>query len=415
MNRFKKIPVIPDVLFLIFIFILFILIRSMNYSLHINFSFDQADAGIKIMDMWKNSEITLVGPGNSIIVNGKQMIQGSLNYYFPMIFFVLGKFDPIHSSYIFMLFTALMIIPLFFGIKWLFNRQVAIFITILYCLLPVYIDSTRFFFGPNFQLSLLPVVTLFMGLYKKFGDNRFFFMIFFSLGVICQIHFATLFILLLLSAYYLISERKNIRKFVLATLGFIIGFSPIIIFELKNNFYNIRILAEYWQLSRSAKNFELTPHRYINSLLILIVLSAHLYKKYVNKKTILITLFFLLIVDTFLYFPKPSHAYGMNENWNFPMERKAYEIIRGQNIKKYNIVNHIYDNLSIVIKYQMKRDGVIIDFEDYYHNDFLFVISNNENIFNDPAYEIKTFQPNRKIKEWKLNNRYNLYLFERIR
>lgn len=389
--------------------------RNVNFQYHLNFSFDQADAGTKIMNLWKNKEITLVGPGNSIIVQNKQMIQGSINYYFPMIFFVLGNFDPITSSFLFMIFAALMLIPLFYGSKMLFNCRVAFFICILYSLLPIYIDFTRFFFGPNFQLSLLPIVILFMGLYKKTTNISFLFLIFFTVGVICQFHFATILILFFLIVYYLMLNKNKKQVLTLSIFGFAIGFLPMILFEFKNNFYNITILSEYWRIARSAKNFELSPHRYMNNLLIVIVLGGHFYKRFLTKITISTLFVFLILIDILIYFPLPSHGFGMNENWNYLMEKKAYEIIRGQNLKNYNIVNHIYDNLSIVIKYQMKKDNVSINFDDYYHNDFLYVISNNEKIFNDPAYEIKTFQPNKKIEEWKLNDIYNLYLFERLK
>ena len=123
----------------------------------------------------------------------------------------------------------------------------------------------------------------------------------------------------------------------------------------------------------------------------------------------------LLTIDLFLYLPKPKQAFGMAKNWNFLLEKKAYEIIKKENLKDFNVVNLIYDNLSVVIKYQMRRDNYLINFDDYYHNKYLFVIDKNEaNISKNPAYEIKTFFPRKKLKQWKLNDSYNLYLFERI-
>ena len=122
----------------------------------------------------------------------------------------------------------------------------------------------------------------------------------------------------------------------------------------------------------------------------------------------------LVVLDAYIYLPKPSHGYGMSPNWNYLMEKKAYEIIKTQNVKNYNIVNHIYDNLSVVIKFHLKKDGVKINYDDYYHNDYLYVISKIEDVFNDPAYELNTFVPNELINSWKLNDTYNLYLFKRI-
>src|SRR4030066_40777 len=89
--------------------------------------------------IWKNKEITLVGPGSSIVVRGKQILQGSINYYYNLIFLLLGKFDPIISSYLFMLFAAIMTIPLFYGVGFLVNQKTAVFVLVIYSLFPLYI------------------------------------------------------------------------------------------------------------------------------------------------------------------------------------------------------------------------------------------------------------------------------------
>src|SRR3990167_2234394 len=124
----------------IFLILVNILIRSVNYSEHLNFSFDQACTSTRALEIWRNKEMTLVGPGSSIVTGGKQILQGSINYYFLLIFLLLGNFDPTISSYIFMLFSAFMLIPLYYGLKLLLNDKVAVLISIIYSLFPLYID-----------------------------------------------------------------------------------------------------------------------------------------------------------------------------------------------------------------------------------------------------------------------------------
>src|SRR3989344_5057007 len=139
----------------IFLILVNILIRSVNYSEHLNFSFDQAWTSTRALEIWRNKEMTLVGPGSSIVTGGKQILQGSINYYFLLVFLLLGNFEPLISSYLFMIFTALMIIPLFYGVKLLFNQKAAILIISLYSLLPLYIDFSSFFYDwCNFAVSL---------------------------------------------------------------------------------------------------------------------------------------------------------------------------------------------------------------------------------------------------------------------
>ncbi|OGK39082.1 hypothetical protein A3A74_05660 [Candidatus Roizmanbacteria bacterium RIFCSPLOWO2_01_FULL_35_13] len=403
-------------LLLVFIF-LYIFIRFVNFTGHLNFSFDQAWTSTRALEIWRNKELTLVGPGSSIVTGGKQILQGSINYYFLLVFLLLGNFEPLISSYLFMIFTALMIIPLFYGVKLLFNQKAAILIISLYSLLPLYIDFSRFFFGPNFQFSLIPFLILFTGFYKKTKKQIYLFLVFFMIGVISQFHFATL----IFFPIFLVYVNTRFR-FIVALSGFLLGFSPIIIFELKNKFYNLVVFLEYLKNSKSLANFQLLPHRYLSLSLILFIFLAGYLRKKITDKIIFVSCLLFLVVDLLIYFPKPKNAFGMADNWNYPMEKKAYEIIkkampagRQENLQDFNIVNLVYDNLSVVIKYQMKKDNYLIDFDDYYHNKYLFVINKNENIFNNPAYEVNTFKPRKKLNQWKLNDSYYLYLFERLK
>ncbi len=405
-----------EIIILLIFLILYIIIRSIHFSEYLNFSFDQGWGTTRLLEIWRNKVITLVGPGSSIVVHGKQILQGSINYYFPLIFLLLGNWDPIKSSYFFMLFSGLMIIPLYLGAKYLINHKSAFLIILIYSLLPLFIDFSRFFFGPGFQLSILPLMILFMGLYRKTKKIRYQFLAFFTAGILSQFHYTFFTVTAIILLWYFFQLGNKKKLILVAAGGFTLGFLPIIVFELKNDFYNIRVFIEYLRFARNPANFALLPHRYLSLSLILIILIASFLKKYITNKLIIIAASILMLIDLIIYLPNPPHAFGMSENWNFLMEKKAYEIIKNQkNIKNYNIVNHIYDNKAVVVKFQMKRDGIKINYDDYYHEDYLYVISKTPDVFNDPAYELNTFKPNKKVGEWKLNDWYNLYLFQRLK
>lgn len=403
-----------ELLLLLIIILVSIFIKSLNFESHLNFSYDQAWGSTKILEIWRNKEITLVGPGSSIIAEGKELLQGSIIYYFNMVFLLAGNFDPVKSSYAFMIFGCLMIVPLYYGVRNLIDKNTAYLISILYAFLPLYIDHTRFFFGPNFQLTLIPILIFLMGQYRKTLRPVFIFLIFTFSGILLQFHYQFAIVILGLLVYYFLQSKSKFYFLLLSILGLIVGFLPMIVFEIKNQFYNLRILALYVN-SPKGENFQLTPHRILSiSLLAFILLGAFIRKRW-NMSLNFFILILLIIIDIKIYMPHPSHAYGMSPNWNFPLERKVYEIVQKQNLKDFNIVNHIYDNLSVVTKYQMRRDNYTINFDDYYHNNYLYVVSSTADIFSDPAYEINTFIPHKLVKTWKLNNYYNLYLFERIK
>ncbi len=314
-----------------------------------------------------------------------------------------------------MISMALTIIPLYYGVKLLHGKKAAIFIVLLYTLLPYFIDFTRFFFGPIYQITFLSIMILFMGLYKKFKKKLHLFLLFFFAGILFQFHFQALIVAIILFAYYLWKSNKKLLTAVIAVAGLIIGASPIIVFELKNQFYNTKVFLEYLKFAKKPSDFFFIPHRYLSISLLLLIVTVPFYKKLITTKKLFIIGIVLFIIDLFLYLPLPKTAFGMSKNWNYPTEKKAYQIIKKERLKDFNIVNHIYDNKSVVIKYHLKLDKYPIDYDDYYHNKYLYVISNTDKIFKDPAYEINTFQPNKELKKWKLNNYYNLYLFQRIK
>ena len=406
---------LTNIKLLIFFIALFIFIRSINFAEHLNFSFDQAWGSTRVLEIWKNKEVTLVGPGSSLTVRGKNLLQGSISYYFQLPLLLLGNWDPVKSSYILMIYLGLMIFPLFYGVKLLAGRKSAFFIVLLYSLLPYFIDFTRFFFGPIYQLSLVPFIILTMGLYKKFNKWIFLFFVFILTGISLQFHYQTVIVIGLLSIYYFFKEKNKLYLFSAIFFGLFLGYLPMIVFELKNQFYNTRILLEYLQSAKkSAGSFTLSPHRLLSISLMLCILLIPFYKKYLTTKILVVVGLLLFTIDLLIYVPLPSHAFGMSPNWNYLMEKKAYEIIKKENLKDFNIVNLVYDNLSVVIKYQMRKDNNFINFEDYYHNKYLFVINKDENIFSNPAYEVNTFKPHKKLKQWSLNKAYYLYLFKRI-
>lgn len=400
-------------LILIFI-IFFIAIRSLHFSEFLNFSFDQAWSSQRALEIWQNKEITLVGPGNSMVANGKQVIQGSINYYFHLLFLLLGNFDPVNSSYLLMIVLGLMIIPLYYGVKMLHGKKAAVWITLMYMLLPYFIDFTRFFFGPVFQIFFLHILILFMGLYKKYKRKLYLFLVFFLAGILIQFHYQALVVVVILLLYYVRKSNEKLLSTIIAIFGLSVGSSPLIVFEVKNQFYNLKVLLEYIQYTKKPSDFFFIPHRYLSISLLLLVVTLPFYKRFITIKSLFSIGIFLFLLDLFFYLPLPKNAFGMSQNWNYPMEKKAYEIIKKEHLKSFNIVNHIYDNKSVVIKYLLKVDAYDIDYDDYYHNRYLFVVSNSDKIFKDPAYEINTFWPNEKLKQWKLNKVYNLYLFKRL-
>ncbi len=338
-------------LVLLFIFFVgFIFVRSVYFTQHLNFSDDQGVQATDILQDYRQHKIPLIGNrASSPSYQGHYIYQGPAYYYMFFPFLFLTNFEPISSSYLFMLFCAFMVVPLYYGMKLLIDKRAALLMVLIYSLLPYYLNYTRFHWNPNYQLSLLPVLLLLMGLYKKYHSQKFFLLIAIFLGFLFQFHYQFIFVLLGIAIYYFLIKRVSPILLIHFLIGLAIGVSPLLLFELKHNFYHIHTFLLFIQHRNelSSAGSITTPHYYLS-----------------------ISFMFLVAV---------------------------LAIIRNR------------------LKYLLKRDNVSINYEDYYHNKYLFVIKKtNTNVYDTLSYEVAFFKPSKILKTWTINNHYKLYLLERL-
>lgn len=411
---FKK-----EIIIIIIILFVGLFLRSIYYSENLNFSTDQALFATKSLEIWRNKAVELIGPSISFKYIGRELFQGSLTYYFQLLFLLPANFDPHIASYIFTVFAVCMIVPLFYGVKMLTNRNSAIVVSLIYALTPLFIDYSRFLWNPVFQFSLTPFLILCMGLFKEKKKIIYLFLAGFCAGGLLLFHYQFVIIIIGLLIYYFIVQKIPLKKALFFLIGVGLGFSPILLFELRNNFYNTQTLLLYLQnldkvFSHGAAG-SLNIHYFLSILLFVSIIGAAFIKDKIKMQHILLLFIILLIIDSIRYIQKPTHAFGMKENWNYLYEKQTYDIITNQNIQNYNVVNLGYDTTATVQKYLMKKNNRSINYDDYYNNEYLFVITNRKDYMSDPAYEINTFKPSKVIKEWELNNTFNLFLLKRIK
>lgn len=420
-KKTKKESLLKELLFLIIILFGFILIRSFYFTEHLNWSQDQADSAIAALKIWREKKLTLIGPQISATYDGRLLFQGPITTYLFLIFLTISNWEPIIASYLFMITAGLMIFPLYYGMKKITNQKTALISIILYSFLPYFINYTRFLWNSTFQLSSLPLLIFFFARYKNKPNNINSLIVGFFLGLLTQFHYQFLAIVFIFFIYFVAKEKINFIKILLLIFGIIIGLSPLIIFDIKHNFYNLQtaiLFLKNW--SKVDKPGSLTtPHYYLSiSFLSLMVILAYS-KNIIKRVRFSIIVFFGLLIflySFFVYLKKPTQSFwAPGKYWNYIMEEKAYKIIKDSNIKNnFNVADLSYYNTTAsVIKYWLKRDNYQINYDDYYQNRYLFVISHNDDYEKTLSYEVAFFKPRKLIKKWSLNHYYQLYLFER--
>jgi len=412
----KKTTKIDLILIIVFICI-FIFIRTVYYKNLFVFIYDQVSSSTKALELWQTKSISLIGPPISIFqIFRREMYFGGISYYIQLIFLLLGNFDPFRSTYAFMLFSAIMIIPLYFGVKKMINLNAAILMSVAYCLFPLYIEATYMLWNPNFQFALLPLFLYLMSIfeYKKSGF-LFFFLAIYS-GILFQLHYLFIFVIVGLIIYYFLLKKLPLKFLSIALIGFIIGFSPIIIFELRHNFYNLRTIILYLNNRKQLFSHWVADYYFLSSSFFGLIILLKLIKKRI-KTWLIVLVFCILAILSYEYVNVDAQTRQYPKGWFYADELRAYSIIKNNylnnKIQDFNIFE-FFDATGNAQKYYLKRDGIKINFEDYRNNKYLYVIYHNNQFMKDMAYEINEFQPSIIVKEWKINDRYKMYLLKRL-
>jgi hypothetical protein len=274
-----------------------------------------------------------------------------------------------------------------------------------------------------------------MGAYHKYKKPWIFLAVSILLGAMLQLHYQFVLVVFGVAAYYFLVKREKFSYIFLFLLGLCIGFSPLILFEVRNQFYNTNTILLFLKnldkvdkpggAARSHYYLTISLFLYLAALAILnklyILYSKRLkLKKSTIKKGILwlLTVLNVVLISLALvkFIPHPRTAFWAGaQDWNYLNEVQIYKNIKSTGLTRdYNVSNLVYDTKAEVPKYLLRVDNVGIEYEEYWHNKYLFVIEETKKDYRlDPAYEVKYFAPAHELKRWALNDAYSMYLLER--
>lgn len=409
----KRTFINKEPILLLFFICLFVGIRSLYYQNLFVFVHDQVSSSTKVLELWQTKSLSLIGPPLSFLIEGRQIFFGGISYYIQMVFLLIGRFDPFWSTYAFMAFCGLMIIPLYFGVKKLINKKVAILTIILYSLLPFYIESTITLWNPYFKFALLPILIYLMGLFKERNNIIIFFLISFLNGIFFQLHYMYFFTVIGILIYYFLFKRQSLNYLFIFILGFCFGFSNLVLFELRHNFYNLQTIIFYLSKPKEITGHWFSDYYLLSESVFILLIIFNLLKKQISNY-VNITIFVILFIIGILYVTTIAKTKQYPKNWYYNDELKTYQIIKNSlnTVKDFNIFE-FYDTKGSTQKYFLKKDDIKIDYDNYLTNKYLYVLYANDQYMEDPSYEINRFKPSKIIKIWSINKFYKLYLLKR--
>ncbi len=192
-------------------------------------------------------KLTLLGPRAS----AGDFFLGPIYYYFIAPFLWLTKLDPVGPAIMIAIFGVATVFLIYLVGKKLFDEKTGLFAASLYSVSPIVIAYSRSSWNPN-PVPFFSILSLFL-LYLGVKNNKLklFFIVGILLGITMQLHYLAVFLAIIIVVFIFlgtlyIKRKVEIldlgKKYISIFMGFVIGFSPFLAFELKHGFPNTRTI-----------------------------------------------------------------------------------------------------------------------------------------------------------------------------
>lgn len=228
---------------LLFILIITAFVRLYKISDYMTFLGDEGRDVLVAYNIL-HGNFTLLGPTAS--VGG--FFLGPIYYYFMAPFLWLFNYDPVGPAVMVGLFgTATVFLVYKVGSEF-FDKRVGIMAATLYALSPVVIAYSRSSWNPNL-MPFFSLLTLYI-LYKAIINNKAYLFVLCGIlfGITMQIHYLAIFLGAIIIAYVVFLTAKIYQIFkdgLYLFLGFIIGWSPFLAFEVRHGFPNLSSIIQF--------------------------------------------------------------------------------------------------------------------------------------------------------------------------
>ncbi len=230
-----------NILFFI-ILVLGAFLRFFKLRAYMTFLGDQGRDALVVWKMLKEGDITFLGP----VASMGGFYLGPIYYYFMVPFLFLWNYNPVGPAVMVVLFDLATIVLIYKFCNEFINKKVALLSTFLYAISNLVIVYSRFSWNPNILpfFSFLVFYSYAKAIIKK---QKFFYLIAgLSTGVIVQLHYmAVLMFPFMILAYFLLDNKKEIKDIFQLIGGFLITFSPFLLFEIRHGFPNFNTIFNF--------------------------------------------------------------------------------------------------------------------------------------------------------------------------
>jgi 4-amino-4-deoxy-L-arabinose transferase-like glycosyltransferase len=235
--------------FLFLILILASFLRLYRIADYLVFLGDEGRDVLVVKRMIVDHKFTLLGPTASIA----PFHLGPFYYYLMLPFLWIFNLDPVGPAVMVALFGIATVFLIYWVGKDFFNEKIGLLAASLYAISPLVIIHSRSSWNPN----VLPFFSLLLIFFLKKAVEKKYWLYYLGVGVLfgfaIQLHYLALFLIPVILTFLLIFSplKNNFKFYLLVFWGFLIGWSPFLLFEFRHQFVNLKNL--YWFLSSGEK------------------------------------------------------------------------------------------------------------------------------------------------------------------
>lgn len=395
------------------------MIRLYNLEKVVNFSMDQGTTFLKLFDIWLTKKIPLIGPESSLkAINGLSFFHGPWVYYLLLPLALIDRWNPLSASYLFIFLNLLALIFLYKIIVKRFGLFVALTFCLIYSLDFINIRYSQFAWNPNFLIFTSSFILGLFFIINNMNFKKISFLFGLLFGFSLSFHYLSLLLFLPFCGFWILNKSRNF-SFKFLFLGFLIPLIPQLVFELRHNFYNLRIIFLVFSGKGSNSISWPFPIHYFLIFLPFFYLIVTLSIQYIYKNNHLLAYLLLIIITVGLFaraIKQSQIAYTMPSGWNLSGIQKVSKIIIEENKKDFNIVNLLSGDTR---DYPMRYFLTVANFKpmevnEYPQAKYLFILSRkDQKTTNNSVWEISSFCPCSIVWTKEIQNQIFLSLLKK--
>lgn len=403
------------IIFWTLICLLFLGLRFINLST-VNFGSDAARDFLVAWNIYITRHPVLIGPPSEYTVIGRQFFFGPAPYYIILPALALGNWSFLSVSY-FLIFLNLAVLLISLNILYTHVKEklIVYYFAIFCTFTPLLVIYSQSYWNPYL---MLPVSTILIALLVKNRAQKKSFLLLLLIGFLfglgMEFHYSFIFAIIVSCIWLFLNKKINLKSAVFLCGGFVIGFFPLILFELRNHFYNLNTMLLILTHPSNMSTSFIFNSFYLVSLLPFLFYAISVFLGKANKKSgILINIFLGVYVLGSLFIVFSPHSYTLT----YPDAQQLAKIIEQDNPKNFNIVDQLsLDNRATPVRYLLTVQGhTPMGVTEYPYAKTLYIYSRMplRSLLKNPVWEIKSYLPFKTVKTWEIRDGIFLYKLQK--